>query len=91
MAPKPKTVRAIHSNRGVESRYRRALEELIKEMSNSAEYWLAAQYRKAPPEIAEDALPAAEMAARHAHHAEEEQPVRGHGVAGAVLDQTAGR
>ena len=64
MAQKPKTVRAIHSNRGVEARYRRALEELIKEMSNSAEYWLAAQYRQAPPEIAEDALPAAEMAAR---------------------------
>ena len=64
MAQKPKTVRAIHANRGAEARYRRALEELIKEMSNSAEYWLAAQYRQAPPEIAEDALPAAEMAAR---------------------------
>lgn len=64
MAQKPKTVRAIHANRGVEVRYRKALEELIKEMSNSAEYWLAAQYRQAPPEIAEDALPAAEMAAR---------------------------
>ena len=62
--PKPKAVRAIHSNRGVEVRYRKAMEELIKEMSNSAEYWLAAQYRQAPPEIAEDALPAAEMAAR---------------------------
>lgn len=64
MAQKPKTVRAIHSNRGVEARYRKALEVLIKEMSSSAEYWLAAQYRKAPPEIAEDTLPAAEMAAR---------------------------
>lgn len=63
MARKPKTVRAIHSNRGVEASYRRALEGLIKEMSNSAEYWLTAQYRQAPPEIAEDALPAAEMAA----------------------------
>lgn len=64
MAPKPKTVRAIHSNRGVEARYRKALELLIKEMSNSAEYWLAAQYRQAPPEVATDALPAAEMAAK---------------------------
>ena len=64
MAQKPKTVRAIHSNRGVEARYRKALEGLIKEMSNSAEYWLAAQYRQTPPEIAEDALPAAEMATR---------------------------
>jgi SPP1 gp7 family putative phage head morphogenesis protein len=64
MAQKPKTVRAIHANRGVEARYRKALEGLIKEMSNSAEYWLAVQYRQAPPEIAKDALPAAEMAAR---------------------------
>ena len=64
MAQKPKTARAVHANKGVEARYRKALEELIKEMSNSAEYWLTAQYRKAPPEIAEDALPAAEMAAR---------------------------
>lgn len=62
--PKPKTVRAIHANRGVEAKYRKALELLIKEMSNSAEYWLVARYRQAPPEIAEDALPAAEMAAR---------------------------
>jgi uncharacterized protein with gpF-like domain len=64
MATKPKTVRAIHANRGVESRYRKELEALIKEMSNSAEYWMAAQYRQAPPEVAMDALPAAEMAAR---------------------------
>lgn len=64
MARKPKTVRAIHANRGVEARYRKTLEELIKEMSNSADYWLAAQYRQAPPEVATDALPAAEMAAR---------------------------
>lgn len=62
--PKPKTARAIHANRGVEAKYRKSLEGLVKEMSNSAEYWLAAQYRQAPPEIAEDALPAAEMAAR---------------------------
>lgn len=64
MATKPKTVRAIHANRGVEARYRKELEALVKEMCSSAEYWLAAQYRKAPPEIAEDALPSAEMAAR---------------------------
>jgi SPP1 gp7 family putative phage head morphogenesis protein len=64
MATKPKTVRAIHANRGIESRYKKALDELIKEMSNSAEYWLAAQYRKAPPEVAMDALPAAEMSAK---------------------------
>lgn len=60
----PKTVRAVSANRGVEARYRKELDALIKEMSNSAEYWLRAQYRKAPPEVAMDALPAAEMAAR---------------------------
>lgn len=64
MAEKPKTVSAIHANRGVEVKYRKALEGLIKEMSNSAEYWLTAQYRQAPPMMAEDALPAAEMASR---------------------------
>lgn len=63
MAKKPKTARAVHANKGVEARYRKALEELIKEMSNSAEYWLQAQYRKTPPEMAEDALPVTEMAA----------------------------
>lgn len=55
MFKQPKTVRAIHANRGVEARYRKELDELIKEMSNSAEYWLRAQYRKAPPEVAMEA------------------------------------
>lgn len=62
--PKPKTARAVHANKAVEARYRKTLEALIKEMSNSTEYWVSAQYKKAEPMLAEDALPAAEMAAR---------------------------
>lgn len=61
MAKTPKTVRSIHANRGVEAAYRKAIAQLIEEMSNSAEYWLTAAYRKEPPsmgELAQDATPA---------------------------------
>lgn len=61
---KPKTARAVHANKAVEARYRKTLEALIKEMSESTEYWVSAQYRKAEPVMAEDALPASEMAER---------------------------
>jgi SPP1 gp7 family putative phage head morphogenesis protein len=59
----PKTVRAIHANRGVEAQYRKALLSLIEEMVGSVEYWLQAAYRKSPPrmsalvEMASDATP----------------------------------
>lgn len=62
MPKKPKTLRAIHANRGVEVAYRRDLERLIDEMSASVEYWITAAYRKAPPrmaDLAQDASPAA--------------------------------
>ena len=42
-------------------RYQRALMSLISQMSASVEYWLTAQRRSDPPELAQDALPAAEM------------------------------
>lgn len=55
----PKTARAVLPNKGVEVAYRRELDKLIKEMSNSVEYWLEAAYKANPPEmeeaIAEDA------------------------------------
>lgn len=57
---KPKTVRAVHANRGIESRYRKQLQTMIDEMANSAEYWLKAAYRKSPPRmamLAQDASP----------------------------------
>jgi len=43
--------------------YKRAMEKLIDEMSNSFEYWLAAAYKANPPrmEVAMDALPSQEL------------------------------
>lgn len=38
--------------------YRKKLHELIKEMSNSVEYWLTAEYRRNESEIVGDASPA---------------------------------
>ena len=57
----PKTARAVHANRGVEAKYRKALQRMIAEMHGSVEYWITAAYRKDPPrmvalvELAEDA------------------------------------
>lgn len=64
MLKQPKTVRAVHANRGIEAKYRRKLQELIAEMVGSVEYWMKAQYRKKPPTVAtlvaQDASPANE-------------------------------
>lgn len=49
---KPKTARAVHANRGIEAKYRQALQRLIDEMHASVEYWLTAAYRKEPPRMA---------------------------------------
>jgi SPP1 gp7 family putative phage head morphogenesis protein len=62
-----KLVRPVSANRGIESRYRKALQKLIEEMSNSVEYWLTAEYRKKPPRMAmlvdqaQDASPAQQI------------------------------
>lgn len=48
----PKIAAAVHANRGVEARYRRTLQALIKEMQNSVLYWLTAGYREEPPRMA---------------------------------------
>ena len=64
---KPKTAKAIHANRGIEAKYRKALQQLIAEMHASVEYWLTAAYRKYPPrmaalvEQAQDASPSAKI------------------------------
>lgn len=65
-APKRKTARAVHPNKGVEMQYRRALDDLVAEMSNSFEYWLSAAYKANPPrmEVAMDALPSSELSKR---------------------------
>ena len=52
MPREPKTARAVHANRGVEAKYRKALQRLIAEMHGSVEYWLTAGYRKDPPRMA---------------------------------------
>jgi uncharacterized protein with gpF-like domain len=85
MKPKPKTVRAIHANQGIESSYRRKLQTMVEEMANSAEYWLKAAYRKAPPRmafLAQDASPAdrikkvlAELAKRWTKRFEDYAPI----------------
>ena len=62
---KQKTARAVLPNNGVEQSYKRALDSLISEMSNSDEYWLSAAYKANPPRmetaIAQDALPSLEL------------------------------
>jgi SPP1 gp7 family putative phage head morphogenesis protein len=67
MPKQPKTARAVHANRGIESKYRKALQRMIAEMHGSVEYWLTAAYRKDPPrmaalvEQAQDASPSAKI------------------------------
>lgn len=64
----PKTARAVVANKGIEVSYRKALDKLVSEMSNSVEYWLEAAYKANPPRMetamAEDALPSAELSKR---------------------------
>lgn len=60
---KPKVVRAVHANRGIESSYKKAIQAISDEMTRSVEYWLVAAYKKEPPrmlkltEQAQDASP----------------------------------
>jgi SPP1 gp7 family putative phage head morphogenesis protein len=67
MPREPKTARAVHANRGIEAKYRKALQRMIAEMHGSVEYWLTAAYRKDPPRMAalvgqaQDASPSATM------------------------------
>jgi len=67
MALKPKTTRAVHANRGIEAKYRKAMQRMIAEMHGSVEYWLTAAYRKDPPrmlalvEQAQDASPSRDI------------------------------
>lgn len=67
MPAQPKTAAAVHANRGIEAKYRKALQRMIAEMHGSVEYWLTAGYRKFPPrmaalvDMAEDASPSASM------------------------------
>jgi uncharacterized protein with gpF-like domain len=53
--PNVKIVREVRPNLGVRFRYQRSMLTLIEEMDASILYWLTAQYKEAPPLLAEDA------------------------------------
>lgn len=53
-----KTLKPTHANRGIEIRYRKALQRMVDDMQSSIEWWLKAAYRKHPPAlVAMDATP----------------------------------
>ena len=60
-ANKVKAIRPIWPNAGSRQRYQRCMLALIREMADSVAYWLEAQRKAAPPILAKDALPSAEM------------------------------
>jgi uncharacterized protein with gpF-like domain len=67
MDDETKYLRVIRPNVGIQMRYQAQLLALIDEMNASVTYWTQAQYRDAPPEVAElaeDASPSQEMAKR---------------------------
>lgn len=58
-----KVLRAVQPNAGIEADYRRKLLALVDEMAKSTAWWLRAAYRKDPPRMAQDSLPARELKA----------------------------
>lgn len=54
MSKKPKPLSPIWPNAGITAAYRRALRDLIEEMSDDYEATLAAQYEERPPALATD-------------------------------------
>ena len=58
---KPKISRAVHANAGLRALYRRRILALINEMNASIDHWVPATYRNAPPIVASDTNPVAEM------------------------------
>lgn len=57
MARKPKTLKPVRPSAAVGAFYERELDKLIDEMERSLSYWLEARYRRAEPEITQDANP----------------------------------
>jgi len=57
-------LRAIRPNEGLRIRYYKAMLSLIDEMNTSILHWIPAQYNDAPPALAADAVPSAEMRKR---------------------------
>ena len=67
---KPRTARngehvlhPVRPNARIEAAYRARLDALIDEMHRSLIYWIGAAYRANPPELAQDASPAADLRA----------------------------
>lgn len=58
---KSNQLKPVRPNLGVAAAYRRRLEALVDEMFDSSEYWIRAAFRKNPPAIAQDELPAAAL------------------------------
>lgn len=54
-------LRAVRANAGLHAAYRRKLLALISEMAHSYAYWLRAQYRQTPPQMAQDETPAKQL------------------------------
>lgn len=64
MSTKPKTLKPVRPNAGLEARYRKAILRLVDEMGRSVDYWIAAAYRQHEPNVAalaDDELPAAAL------------------------------
>lgn len=63
-----KTAKAVFPNKGLEIKYRKAMQSLIAEMQGSIEYWIKAAYRDEPPRMAKlvatDAAPSKKMQKR---------------------------
>jgi uncharacterized protein with gpF-like domain len=55
------TLPPIRANVGLQKAYQARLDRLIDAMSKSVIYWVEAQYRRNPPELAEDASPARDL------------------------------
>lgn len=51
---KPKTLKPVRPNVGIQAAYQRRLDRLVDAMHRSLIYWLAAAYRAKPPELAQD-------------------------------------
>lgn len=60
---KPKALAPVHPNAGIEAEYRARLDRLISEMHRSIVWWITAQYRANPPEMASDESAAAGLIA----------------------------
>ena len=54
--PKPKLLKPIPPNAGIEAAYAKQITALLDEMTDSVEYWLKAGYRKHEPLMAQDSV-----------------------------------